>query len=192
MNDAQHHEMLAFFRVLADANRLKIVGLLSQRSPGEGYSVEELAGLLGLGASTVSHHLSRLAEVGLVSARAEGYYNIYSLQKGVIETMARRLLSGEVLPQAARTVDPEAYDDKVWKDYIQENGRLKSIPSQRKKREAILRRLLREFQPGVEYTEKQVNEILGKYHWDTATLRREMIGCKMLDRTTNGSAYWRI
>jgi DNA-binding transcriptional ArsR family regulator len=64
-----NHEMLAFFKALADANRLKIVGLLAQRP----YSGEELAALLGLKPSTISHHLSRLAQVGLVSARAEGY-----------------------------------------------------------------------------------------------------------------------
>ncbi len=68
---SENPELVAFFKALADANRLKIVGLLA-RQP---YSVEELAALLDLKPSTVSHHLSRLAEVGLVSARAESYYN---------------------------------------------------------------------------------------------------------------------
>jgi DNA-binding transcriptional ArsR family regulator len=63
-----NEELVAFFKALADANRLKIVGLLAQRP----YSGEELAALLDLKPSTVSHHLSKLAEVGLVSARAQG------------------------------------------------------------------------------------------------------------------------
>ena len=55
-------ELLQFFKALADANRLKMVGLLAQH-PRSG---EELAALLDLKASTVSHHLSRLAGAGLV------------------------------------------------------------------------------------------------------------------------------
>ena len=46
-------ELVTFFKALSDANRLKIIGLLAQQP----YSVEELAALLNLKASTVSHHL---------------------------------------------------------------------------------------------------------------------------------------
>src|SRR5512137_2305156 len=70
-------ELLELFKALADANRLKIIGLLA-RQP---YSGEELSALLNLQPSTVSHHLSRLSSVGLVSARAEGYYNVYHLEE---------------------------------------------------------------------------------------------------------------
>jgi len=45
-------QLLAFFKALADENRLKIVGLLAQRE----FSVEELAETLSLGVSTTSHH----------------------------------------------------------------------------------------------------------------------------------------
>lgn len=74
-------ELVAFFKVLSDANRLKIVGLLAQKS----YSVEELAALLALKASTVSHHLSKLSKVGLVHARTESYYNVYQLDQKTLE-----------------------------------------------------------------------------------------------------------
>ncbi len=49
-------ELVDFYKALADANRLKIVGLLANRA----YSVEELAALLKLKPSTVSHHLAKL------------------------------------------------------------------------------------------------------------------------------------
>ena len=65
-------ELVNFFKALADPSRLKIVGLLAQQP----YSVEELAALLQLKPSTVSHHLARLSEAGLVSAKVDGYYNI--------------------------------------------------------------------------------------------------------------------
>jgi len=44
----------------------------------------------------------------------------------------------------------------------------------------------------VKYTEKQVNEILGRFHEDTATLRRELIGFKLMAREGGGGAYWRV
>ena len=84
-------ELVVFFKALADANRLKIVGLLARRE----YSVEELAALLNLKAPTISHHLSKLAEAGLVSARAEGYYSIYRLMNR--ETGGREYWIEEVL-----------------------------------------------------------------------------------------------
>ena len=64
-------DLVEFFKVLGEPNRLCIVGLLAQRA----YTVEQLAAALGVGASTVSHHLARLARAGLVAARSESYYN---------------------------------------------------------------------------------------------------------------------
>ncbi len=179
-------QLLTFFKALADANRLKIVGLLSQQE----YSVEQLAALLNLRPPTVSHHLKLLSEAGLVSARAESYYNFYQLESGVLEQIARHLAEQDQLPRMAAEVDLGAYDRKVLRDLRLPNGRLKVIPAQRKKREVILRHILKEFQPEVHYTEKQVNEILAHYHDDTATLRREMIAYKMMKRAEG--EYWRI
>jgi predicted transcriptional regulator len=178
-------QLLTFFKALADANRLKIVGLLAQQP----YSVEQLAALLNLRPPTVSHHLKMLAWAGLVSARAESYYNVYQLESGVLEQMVQRLATQEKLPSMAAEVDLEAYDRKVLRDILLPDGRLKVIPAQRKKREVILRHILKDFQPGVRYTEKQVNEVLVRYHNDTATLRREMIAYKMMKR--NEGEYWR-
>jgi len=58
--------------------------------------------------------------------------------------------------------------------------------------EAILRYIARAFQPGDRYTEREVNEILEKYHRDTATLRRELIGAGLLERSSGGREYWRV
>lgn len=185
MDKADTQALLLFFKALADANRLKILGLLA----GEPRTVEQLAALLDLRPSTVSHHLSRLARAGLVSARAEGYYSVYRLEEKALERKARALLSREVLRRAAADLDPEAYADKVWRDFLGPDGRLKTIPAQRKKREVVLRRLARLFRAGRRYTEAEVNEILGRYHEDTATLRREMIGYGLLRR--EASLYWR-
>jgi biotin operon repressor len=179
-------QLLTFFKALADANRLKIVGLLSLHP----YSVEELAALLNLRPPTVSHHLKLLSEAGMVTARAESYYNLYQLEPGILEKIASHLVAQDRLPSMVADVDMEAYDRKVLRDLLLPDGRLKVIPAQRKKREVILRHILNSFQPQVHYSEKQVNDILSHFHDDTATLRRELIVYKMMSRAEG--EYWRI
>lgn len=182
-NDEQ---LLTFFKALADANRLKIIGLLSQQP----YSVEQLAAMLNLRPPTVSHHLKLLSEAGLVSARAESYYNVYQLESSALEQIASSLVAQDRLPQMASEVDLGAYDRMVLRNILLPDGRLKVIPAQRKKREVVLRHILKDFQPGIHYSEQQVNEILARYHDDTATLRREMIVYKLMQRA--GGEYWLI
>jgi predicted transcriptional regulator len=182
----QFDELLSFFKALSDANRLRIVGLLAQGN----YSVEELAAMLDLRPPTVSHHLSKLSEVGLVSARAESFYNVYQLETDSLEQMAQRLLAEETLPAVAEGVDLDAYDRQVVENYALPDGRLKQIPTKRKKFEAILRYVVRAFEPGKRYTEKEVSEILGQFNKDTAVLRRGLVDYQMMAREPDGSAYW--
>lgn len=178
-------DLLDFFKALADASRLRIVGLLARRS----YTVEELAALLELRPSTISHHLSRLSQANLVSARADGYYSVYQLQTDTLHAMARRLLAREGLDQLADGIDTDQYARKVLRNFLQPDGRLREIPAQRKKREVILRHILQTFQPDLRYSEAQVNEILARFHEDTATLRRELVGTGWMER--EGSVYRR-
>ena len=48
-----NEQLLEFFKALSDANRLKIIGLLAERP----LTVEQMAEMLHLRASTVSNHL---------------------------------------------------------------------------------------------------------------------------------------
>ena len=180
-------ELVTFFKALADSNRLKIVGLLEEKS----YSVEELAELLQLKPSTISHHLARLAEAGLVRARSESYYNVYQLDQSVLQEKARTMFTQGELSNVAAEVDADAYDKKVIHDYTRRDGSLKTLPSQRKKLEAILRYVVQGFDVGKRYSEKQVNEILAGYYADTATLRRELVGYRLMQREGGGGEYWR-
>ena len=181
-------ELVTFFKALADSNRLKIVGLLAEKS----YSVEELAALLKLKPSTVSHHLSKLAEAELVTSRAESYYSVYQLDQKVLEQKSRSMFSQTELSNVAAEVDTDAYDSKVIKDYSKRDGSLKTLPSQRKKLEAILRHVVKAFDVGKRYSEKRVNEILAQYYEDPATLRRELVGFGLMQREGGGGEYWRV
>jgi len=187
--EAQNQTLLEFFKALAEPNRLKIVGFLSQRS----YTVGELAEVLGLGVSTTSNHLSYLAHVGLVSARAQGHYSVYSLDIVALQDMARRLLQTEDLPRLTQQAENElpAYDRKVLSTFLDPEGRIIAFPVQEKKFVVLLRHVLQAFEPGVRYAEKQVNEILARYNDDTASLRRGLIEYHLMQRVGGGGAYWR-
>jgi predicted transcriptional regulator len=182
-----NEELLAFFKALSDPNRLKILGLLATRP----HSVEELAAALNLGASTVSHHLARLSEAGLVEARAESYYNIYSLQTSHLEEMSKRLLKRENLVKLAEDVDGEAFSKRVLRDFLTPDGRMKTFPAQQKKYLVILEQyILPAFEFNRRYTEKELNEVLKRFNEDFASIRRDLIDFKFMVRENN--IYWRI
>lgn len=73
-------------RALGDAHRVKIINLLATgRTP---VSVEEFIDPLGLSQPTVSHHLRKLAEAGLLDRRQQGQRAYYSLNKEALRTLA--------------------------------------------------------------------------------------------------------
>jgi predicted transcriptional regulator len=180
------NEFLEFFKALADGNRLKIIGLLAQ----EPHTVEQLATLLGLGVSTTSHHLSRLSKAGLVDARVDGHYYIYSLKIDVLQAMAQNLLKKESLPRFSNDLDLESYDRKILETFLTVDGRLKTFPTQFKKYQVILKYIVKSFEPGIRYTEKEVNEKLSRFNEDTAQLRRDLVDYHYMAREGGGQAYW--
>lgn len=177
------NEFITFFKAMADANRLKIVGLLAQ----EPMSVEQLAATLELSPSTTSHHLAKLSEVGLVSARPKSYYNIYQFEADALEKMARRLLSQEVLTLATATSANE--NEKILANFFDANGRLSKVPTPHKKKLVVLTHMLQSFERERRYSEKEINTILRQFNDDVASIRRELIGFKLMARE-NG-VYWR-
>ena len=183
---ARTDELVAFFKALSDANRLKIVALLAAGDR----SVEQLAAKLGLTSPTVSHHLARLSALGLVSARAEGYYSIYRLEEGALAAMALRLLNDTTLPAVVADVEMDAFDRKVLATYLDAEGRIRAFPAQRKKELAILRHVVKAFQPGRRYSEKEANTVLRRFSADTARLRRHLVDFGFMDRQGGGGAYW--
>ena len=186
-NQALMDELLNFFKALADANRLKIISLLAR----EEYSVEQIAEILGLKAPTVSHHLSKLMKAGLVSARAESYYNYYRLETKTLEEMSNRILAAETLPAVASDVDMDAYDRKILKNYSNSDGSLKAIPNQEKKLLAVLRHIVKVFESGERYSEVDVKEKLIRFNEDYAQLRRELVEYGFMAREGGGGVYWR-
>jgi len=161
-------DIVPLFKALADDKRIRIAALIGARP----LSVQEIASAVDLTPATVSHHLAVMREAGLVEAAHEQYYTVYRFRQQPLLDALRAMAEQPAPPDLAD--DLAKYDQKVLRDYLVD-GRLRSIPTQRKKRDVILRYLAQQFEPGRVYSEKEVNAILVGYHDDVATLRRELV-----------------
>lgn len=178
--------LLDFFRALANESRLKLIGLLAERERNG----QELAALLGLKEPTVSHHLALLTGLGLVRRRPDGNTHWWSLDVDALIGLNRRLSSSADIAALADGVERDTWDRRVLDNFLTADGRLKEIPASRKKRWVVLRFLADRFAVDRRYAEAELNEILKRHHEDSATLRREMIGYRMMAR--DHGVYWRL
>ena len=159
--------------------------MLLRSTWNEARSGEDLARLLNLSAATVSHHLAQLDAAGLMTAQQQGHHRLYRAQVGALApTLAELLRPPLTVPGAAPTevqTEDERYRARVLRTFMK-GGTLISIPAQRKKRDVILEVLRSAFEPGRAYPESEVNELLGAYHPDFFTLRRELVMRGWLER----------
>ena len=72
-----------------------------------------------------------------------------------------------------------------------EAGALRQWPAREKRKLVVLSAIAEQFTPGRQYTEKEVNRLLGRIYEDFPYLRRLLIEYGFLERTASGSAYWR-
>ena len=164
---------VAVFRALGDPTRFAIMSLLCRQ---DSY-VELLAEKLSLTPGTISHHLKKLEEAGLVSCSRTQFYMIYSVNRAALE---RPIIDCLVVDDALD--DDTAYRRKVYAAFL-DGERLVSIPTQRKKREIICRYIVeKSFLPDRTYTEAEVSEILTGWHEDYCFLRRELIAFGLMVR----------
>lgn len=171
MDTAQVERISTLFKALADPARLRILGLLAER-PRAGH---ELAESLGITAPTVSHHMRRLTEVGLVDVTPDAQSRMYSLRTATLSAFAR--------PEPKSPTSEETEDDAggVLRAFF-DGPRLRTIPASRKKRVIVLRRLLARFASDTDYPEAEINARLLEAHEDFATLRRELVDYGFMTR----------
>lgn len=184
-------------KTLADDNRLQIFRLVNARE----HTVSELADEVSLSDATVSHHLARLREVGLVTLRMAGNQHFYSVHSTGLGHFKRLVAEIEQMPPPYEPT----YSDDSWIDALEwasdedkavlrehtHNGTLTRLPRQQKRLMPILRWLARLFELDRLYSEKEVNTILkGAYAHDYVSLRRDLVDFKYLRREANGKTYW--
>jgi hypothetical protein len=165
--------LLRLAAAFADPDRLAVVGLLVRRE----MTVEELVNELELDAATVGKHLAVLGNAALVSTRKDGNRRLLSLR---LEALAE--LSDWCAAQQEDDEPPFEVPDGVRQFFAR--GRLISFPARQSKKIEVLRVLVQDFDPGVDYSESEVNQILLKRYPDFATLRRALIDEGMMTRTS--------
>ena len=175
MNSAQ--DAADLFKALSHPARVMLLRLTWDAAR----SGEDLARLLNLSAATVSHHLSQLDGAGLVTAEQHGHHRLYRAHTAALSPRLAELVRPPAAPLGAPQTEEERYRAKILRTFMRV-GKLSAIPAQRKKRDVVLKVLLAEFEPGRAYAEREVNELLGAYHPDFFTLRRELILRGWLER----------
>ena len=166
-------EKLALLKMLADETRLEILNILLR----EDSYVEKIACELSLTPATICYHLKKMESAGIVKCSRSQFYIIYSLNRDIFNKPLYELIKKDEV-----VFDTEEKYKKEVISHFFKYGRLIQIPTQRKKREIVLHEILMQFEIDHKYNEKEVNEIILRYHDDFCTIRREMIAFGMMTR----------
>ncbi len=179
---AETPELLDFVKAMADVERLRIIGLLARGRANQ----SEIAGRLNMRLRDIVDHLAFLEHVKVINLK-EG---LYELNTENLEKLARRHLHVE----KQRYVPAPELDEKSRKvlvSCLNPDGTIKNLPPQPGKLKVILAFLVQAFTPGVNYSEKEINTILRRFHLDVSGLRRDLVDAGLLARERDGSRYWR-
>ena len=173
-------EKLKLLKLLADETRIEILNILMR----EDSYVEKIACALSLTPATICYHLKKMEAAGVVRSSRSQFYIIYSLNKDIFGKTLFEIISKET-PEDTE----EKYKNEVISHFFK-YGKLTQLPTQRKKREIVLAEIAKSFENGKKYDEKDVNEIIHKFHEDHCTIRREMIACGIMAREKE--TYWLV
>ena len=159
--------------LLADHDRLVVVSCMVLGAS----TVEAVIERSGLEPKAAHDAVARLASGGLVIVGRDGTLVLLEAAFG-----AAARASAEPSEPAANPTE------RVIRTFVAD-GRLKSIPTARSKRVVVLELIAQDFEPGLKYSELEVNAIVGRWHDDYAAIRRYLIDESFLDR--GDGVYWR-
>lgn len=157
-------------------------------------SDKEISAKLGIATSTIRNHRYKLREK---EKQARVFLAIMEL---LTENTQKKInmLDKEVIcdPHKGATTLDERFNttykekEKVLESYFNEDGSLKNYPSKEKKKIIILEEIMKNFNRGKKYSEKEVNRILERIYEDYVTIRRALVEYGFIDRSINCSEYW--
>jgi hypothetical protein len=165
--------------LLADGHRLRVVAALALGA----VTVDEVMVATHLDARAVGSALSRLTAAELVERDEHGY----RLAEEAIRRAARH--AGV---ESAQSADAESDPGvpQALRPFVRA-GRIAQFPTSRTKMRQLLDLVSQDFEPGRRYPEKDVNEVLGRWNDDVATLRRSLVDEGFFTREGGGGTYWR-
>ncbi|MHB8072556.1 DUF2087 domain-containing protein [Desulfosporosinus fructosivorans] len=190
--DKVHHSV---FEYLTQLDK-KMTGLTEHQTNlirlfYQGKSDGEVQKELGIGsASTIRNHRFSLKE-------KERQSKVYLVMMELLKEKNKHEPVYLTPPKTAKMVDDrykvtQHDSDKLLTTLFPEGteGPLKTFSIKEKNKLVVLQVIVKRFQDGRIYTEKEVNQILKVVYHDFATLRRYLIEYGFLDRTPDGSQYW--
>lgn len=155
-----------------------------------GMTDAEIAAQLGVSASTVRHQKFMFRE----RAKAARFYLAVW---GMVEENKNKQAGLLPVHKGATMVDEryeitEEENKKILENVFKslEPLKLKVFSPKEKKKIVILRKIAGQFEPGKQYTEKEVNAILKDIFDDYATLRRYLVEYGYMERTSDCRSYW--
>ena len=166
--------------LLADDDRRKVVAALVLGAS----SRAEIADASGLDLRQLVKALNRLVGAGLVLEERDEYL----LLEAAFAFAARAVAATRPRPALDEHGDAPPDEARVLRAFVRD-GRLTSIPSSWGKRRVVLEWLAQRFEPGLRYSEAEVNLSLMQVHPDNAALRRYLVDDGFLSR--DHGEYWR-
>ncbi|RDU38368.1 ArsR family transcriptional regulator [Neobacillus piezotolerans] len=169
----QLDKLVAFYKAMGDPTRIRIVKLLA----GGSLHGQAIAGKLGLSPPTITHHLKKLRDVHVVFERRDKNTIYFYLNEKVLGQHAKALtqLAEKIGEEVEEMENVSQERQKVISNFFTADGKLKTIPAQRKKKLFVFEHIVKGLKKGVKYEEREINEYIKQFHEDYATIRREFI-----------------
>jgi hypothetical protein len=99
-----------------------------------------------------------------------------------VDTAPFRAAARDRAPRLRELPDATPEQARVLRNFV-EDGRLRSVPVRASQRRVVLEYLAERFAEDLDYTEAEVNELLGRFHDDYASLRRYLVDEQLLTRS---------
>ncbi|CAM3484981.1 metalloregulator ArsR/SmtB family transcription factor [Brevibacillus invocatus] len=185
----QLDQLVSFYKAMGDTTRVRILAILAN-GPLHG---QALAGKLGVTPPTITHHMAKLREAGLVYERRDKNTVYFYLHEANVKRQSQAIVG--VLDRAKSGAGDSLFADtdaetrgergeenkmavesiQVIRSFFTAEGKLKQIPAQRKKKLIVFEHIVRGLKKGHKYTEKEISDYIRQFHEDYATIRREFI-----------------
>ncbi|KZE48783.1 ArsR family transcriptional regulator [Brevibacillus parabrevis] len=184
----QLDKLVTFYKALGDPTRVRILAMLAN-GPLHG---QALAGKLGVTPPTITHHMAKLRDAGIVYERRDKNTIYFYLHEANMKRQTQAILN--VLERAKGTMEEDLFADEetktpqeqrrsqmaadqmhVIKSFLTPDGKLKQIPAQRKKKLIVFEYMVRGLEFGRKYKEQEINDYIRQFHDDYATIRREFV-----------------
>ncbi len=159
-----------------------------------GKNDKDISSQLGIAASTVRNHRFKLREkvkqaklfyALMESLERETENKISASDQGMIEE-----IHGTATMVDFRYNITSKEREKTIETYMEKGGTLRQFPAKEKKKIILLGEIIKQFERQVEYTEKEVNDVLKRiYAIDYPTIRRALIEYGFMERTMDCTKY---